>query len=160
MAEFELKNDYFEFNGSIKQQLSETAIGTKFSPLYACIFIDKLETNFLKTQTLKPLVWFRYIDDDFFLWTYGEENIKRFLDNLNNYDPNIKFTHEYSKKEIPLFHLKVGIKNGNITTDLYVEDTDRHQYLHYASAHPYHTKKSVVFSQVLRLDRLCTFEKD
>ena len=45
MAEFALKNNYFEFNGSIKQQLSGTAIGTKFAPPYACIFMDKLETN-------------------------------------------------------------------------------------------------------------------
>ena len=122
--------------------------------------MDKLETNFLKTQTLQPLVWFRYIDDVFLLWTHGEGNLKRFLEELNNYDPNIKFTHEYSKKEIPFLNLKVGIKDGKITTDLYVKDTDRHQYLHYTSAHPYHTNKSVVFSQALRLSRLCTYEKD
>ena len=54
----------------------------------------------------------------------------------------------------------MGIKDGKITTDLYVKDTDRHQYLHYTSAHPYHTKKSVIFSQALRLSRLCTYEKD
>ena len=122
--------------------------------------MDKLETNFLKTQTLQPLVWFRYIDDVFFLQTHGEENLKRFLCNLDDYDPNIKFTHQDSKKEIPFLDLKVGIKNGNITTDLYVKDTDRHQYLHYTSAHPYHTKKSVVFGQALCLGRLCTLEKD
>ena len=122
--------------------------------------MDKRETNFLKTQTSRPLVWFRYIDDIFFLWTHGEEKLKQFLGNLNNYDPNIKFTREYSKKEIPFLDLKVCIKNGNITTDLYVRDTDRHQYLRYTSAHPYHTKTSVVFSQALRLSRLCTFKKD
>ena len=159
MAEFVLKNNYFEFNGSIKQQISGTAIGTKFAPPYVCIFIDKFETNFLKTQTLQPLVRFKYIDV-FFLWNYGEENLKQFLYNLNNYDPNLKVTHEYSKKEIPFLDLKVGIENGDITTDLCVKDTDRHQHLHYTSAHPYHTKKPVVFSQVLRLSGLCTFEKD
>ena len=130
MAEFVLRNNYFEFNGSIKQQLSGTTIGKKFAPPYACIFMDKLETNFLKTQTLGPLMWFRYIDD-VSLWTHGEENLNWFLDNLNNYDPYMKFTHEYSKDEIPFFDLKVGIKNSIITTDLYVKDTDRHQYLHY-----------------------------
>ena len=52
MAEFVLKNDYFEFNESIKQQISGTAIGTKFAPPYACIFMDKLETNFLKTSLI------------------------------------------------------------------------------------------------------------
>ena len=38
MAEFVLKNNYFEFNGSIKQQLSGTAIGTKF-PLHMLVFL-------------------------------------------------------------------------------------------------------------------------
>ena len=160
MAEFVLKNNYFEFNGSIKQQLSGTAIGTKFAPPYACLFMDKLETNFLKTQKLQPLVWLRYIDDVFFLWTHGEEKLTQFLEDLNAFDSNIKFTHEYNRKEIPFLDLKVGIKDGKITTNLYVKDTDRHQYLQYTSAHPHHTKRSVVFSQTLRISRLCTFERD
>ena len=46
MAEFVLKNNYFEFGNKIKQQISVTAIGTKFSPLYACIFMNDLETKF------------------------------------------------------------------------------------------------------------------
>ena len=32
MAEFLLKNNFFEFNGSVKQQVSGTAIGTKCEP--------------------------------------------------------------------------------------------------------------------------------
>ena len=47
-----------------------------------------------------------------------------------------------------------------INTDLYVKDTDSHQYLHYTSAHPYHTKMSVVFSRALRFSHLCALEKD
>ena len=61
---------------------------------------------------------------------------------------------------MPFLDLKGGIKDGKITTDLYVKDTGRHQYLHYISAYPYHTKRLVVFSQALRLSRLCTYEKD
>ena len=45
MAEFVLKNNYFEFNGQVKHQISGTAIGTKFEPTHACIFIDEIETN-------------------------------------------------------------------------------------------------------------------
>ena len=37
MAEFVLKNNFFEFNGSVKQQVSGTAIGTKRAPNYVCI---------------------------------------------------------------------------------------------------------------------------
>ena len=43
---------------------------------------------------------------------------------------------------------------------MYVKPTDRHQYSHYLSAHPYHTKKSVVFIEALRISRLCSSEKD
>ena len=50
LAEFVLKNNFFEFNNEIKQHISGTAIGTKFDPPYACIFMDKIETDFLKTQ--------------------------------------------------------------------------------------------------------------
>ena len=39
MAEFVLKNNYFEFNSSVKHQISGTGIGTKFPSPYACIYI-------------------------------------------------------------------------------------------------------------------------
>ena len=56
MAEFVLKNNYFEFNGQFKHQISGTAIGTKFAPTYACIFMDEKENKFLETQEFQPLV--------------------------------------------------------------------------------------------------------
>ena len=34
MVEFELENNYFEFDGKVKQQVSGTEIGTKFAPSY------------------------------------------------------------------------------------------------------------------------------
>ena len=45
-------------------------------------------------------------------------------------------------------------------TDLHIKATDFHQYLEYTSSHPDHTKKSIVYSQLLRLSRLCSFEED
>ena len=66
MAEFFLKNNLFEFNRKVFQQISGTAIGTKFAPPYACIFKDRVEQDFLETQELQPLLWLRYIDDIFF----------------------------------------------------------------------------------------------
>ena len=56
MTEFVLKNNYFEFNGKVGKQISGTATGTKFAPPYACIFMDQVETEFLKTQKHKPVV--------------------------------------------------------------------------------------------------------
>ena len=51
IAEFVLKNNFFEFDANIYQQISCTAIGRKFAP-HACIFMDQLETKFLENQNL------------------------------------------------------------------------------------------------------------
>ena len=109
MAEVVLKNNYFGFNGQVKHQILGTAIGTKFAPIYACIFMDEIETKFLETQEFQPLVWFRYIDNVFFIWT---------------------------------------------------KSTDKHQYLYYTSAHPAHTKRSIIYSQPLRMSRICSYKTE
>ena len=57
MAEFVLKNNFFEFNGQIKQQISGTTIGTKCVPTYVCIYMDKVEGEFLAKQEYKPFTW-------------------------------------------------------------------------------------------------------
>ena len=47
----------------IYQDKSGTAIGTKFKPRFACIFMDEVETEFLKSE---PFLWLRYINGIFF----------------------------------------------------------------------------------------------
>ena len=51
MTEFVLNNNYCEFNGQVKHQISGTDIGNKFAPTYACIFTDEIEINFLQTKS-------------------------------------------------------------------------------------------------------------
>ena len=50
--------------------------------------------------------------------------------------------------------MKVGFENSTMIINLYVKSTDRHQYLCYFSAHSNHTKRSVVFSQTLRINNV------
>ena len=58
------------------------------------------------------LVWFRYIDDVFFIWTHGKEKLEEFLKYLNNYHPNIKFTQEFNKENILFLDVKVSLSGG------------------------------------------------
>ena len=48
MTEFGLKNNFSEFDTNVYQQISGIAIGTKFAPPYAWIFMNQLETKFLE----------------------------------------------------------------------------------------------------------------
>ena len=63
MVDFVLKNNSFEFNGQIKQQIPGAAIDTQFAPPCMCLLIEKIA--FLKTQELQHLVWFRYTENIF-----------------------------------------------------------------------------------------------
>ena len=82
MVDFVLKNNFFEFNGEVKRQKSGTAIGTKFAPPYACIFMDAVETEFLTSQYLQPFVWLLYINDIFLYGLMEKKNSFSFLMNL------------------------------------------------------------------------------
>ena len=49
------------------KQLRGTAIGTTFAPPYAIIFMAYLEEKILKDIELQPRIWWKYIDDIFFI---------------------------------------------------------------------------------------------
>ena len=130
MAQFVLQNKFFEFNNDVLQQISGTAIGTKFAPPYACIFIDQIETKFLRTQSHQPMIWFRYIEDIFFIWIHGEEKLEKFMADFNAFNTNIQSTYESSKKSIAFLDLDVALFNGRLESTVQGKPTDRHQYLH------------------------------
>ena len=66
----------------------------------------------------------RYIDDIFFIWTHSEQELERFLKELNNFTPKLSFTHEASKNCIPFLDLKVELTDGKLETNLYMKPTD------------------------------------
>ena len=144
----------------MKHQISGTAIGTKFAPSYACIYMDYMESQFLKNEQIQRCIWFRYIDYIFFIWTASEKELHDFLERLNNFHPNLKFTHECSRQEINFLHVTVRVNHGEFIINLYCKPTDSHQYLHFESCHPSHTKSSIIFSQALRMRRICSKKSD
>ena len=111
--------------------------------------MDKMEGEFLEKYENKSLIWLRYNVDIFFIWTHGEDKLETFLENLKQFHPNIKFTHESSTESILFLDLRVKLSQGKLETDLHIKPRDRHQYLHYSSSHPGHTKRSIVYEQTL-----------
>jgi len=157
MADLVLKKNVFEFNSEFFLQLSGTAIGTKMAPAYANAFMHIFERGLLSTATLLPDKWFRYIDDIFLIWTHGEEKLYDFLRFINSIIPNIQFTCEFSSKRVNFLDVSVSLDTtGVLITDLYTKSTDTHQYLLASSCHPNHTKRSIAYSQALRILRICS----
>ena len=56
-----------------------------------------LKLEFLKNQEIQPWTWLRYIGDIFFIWTGNETQLVHFMDKVNSYHPNLKFTVKWSQ---------------------------------------------------------------
>ena len=76
------------------------------------------------------------------------------------------FTHIYifiesvlERKSISLM-LLLRLNHGEFITDVCCKPTDGHQYLHFKSCHPSHTKSSIIFSQALHMKIICNKRSD
>ena len=115
-----------------------------------------LEEKILSASEKKPMIWWRYIDDIFFIWEHGEESLEKFLNKLNSFHPTIKFTAEYSKGTINFLDVNIRLVGGQLMTDLFVKPTDTHLFLDPSSSHPYQCKEGTPSSQALWLNRICS----
>ena len=96
------------------------------------------------------------------IWTHGENQLQEFLHNLNRFHTSIKFTWNTSISEsrVEFLDVSLAVEDKRLEYELYTKPTDCHQYLHYKSCHPNHIKRSIIYSQALRVSkRYCNLEK-
>lgn len=150
-----LENNHFQFNNDNYLQKMGTAMGSPMAPAYASLFMGKLEQDFLKSRSLVPSIWFRFLDDIFMVWDHSLESLHSFIDALNSFHPSIKFTCNISTKKVNFLDVTVSkSENLNFVTDVYVKCTNVHQYVEYSSCHPKSCKNGIPYSQGKRYRRI------
>ena len=82
----------------------------------------------------------------FFIWEYGKESLKKFLNKLNSFHPTIKFIAEYSKETIDFLDVNIRLVEGKLMTDMFVKRTNSYQFLDLSSSHPYYCKNTIELS--------------
>ena len=147
-------------------QINGTAMGTPTAPSYANIFLADIENKMLaeyyENYKIKPLIWLRYLDDIFTIWTNGEEQLNHFLNFLQTYShekqlqTKLAFDIFTSKESVSFLDVQITALNGTLITDIFSKKTDSHFYLRKESCHPVHCKKGLIQSQMLRLRRICS----
>ena len=65
-------------------------------------FEEKMLEGFEK----KPVIWWRYIGDIFFIWEHGEVSLKVFIEQVNMFHSTRKFTADYSKEEENILNVR------------------------------------------------------
>ena len=151
MMEFILKENCFQFLDGFYRQIHGTAMGSKCAPPYACIYMGSFESKKILPLSNLILLWKRFIDDIFFIFTGSEEELLTLFEKINLLHPSIKFTFEYSHEKINFLDTCIHIDESNkLYSSLYTKPTDTFALLHYNSFHPENTKTSIIYSQALR----------
>ena len=155
-----LKMNYFQFNNELYLQTSGTAMGTRFAPNYAIIFMAEVEEEFLTSSTWKPRIWIRFIDEIFMVWQYNLNQLEQFIEELNNFHPTIKFTKEVSEFGLSFLDTFVYKEDGILKTRVYHKSTDNKQYPLYPSCHPKQHKDAIPYGLLVRAKRICSKQEE
>ena len=147
----------FVFNSINYLQIMGCAMGTICAPAYANIFMAQFEKQHIYPYIKnKSILYLRYIDDIFMIWTGTKQELLIFFENLNSKHKTIKFEHNISHSRISFLDTLIYIdKNNTLQTTLYRKPTDQQSYLHAHSDHPKSLKRSIPYSQALRIKTIC-----
>ena len=155
-----LENNHFQFNSDNYLQKMGTAMGNPMTPAYASLFMGKLEQDFLKSRSLAPSIWLRFLDDIFMVWDHSIESLHSFIDALNSFHPPIKFTYNISTKTVNCLEISDSkFENLEFVTNVYVKSTNVRQYVEYSSCHPKSCKNGIPYSQGKRYRRIISNDK-
>ena len=181
-----MRHNIFEFDGELYRQLSGVAMGTRAAPSLANIFCAEIDEEIVKLAEKyndktdidkNPLLLFkRFLDDMLLLWTGTNADLHKFLSEINNIHPSIKFTATHTKKStqnddtpdcdceaaegVAFLDTFLSIRAGRISSKLFRKPSDRNMLLMPTSAHAPHTAKSIPYSLHLRLVRLHTEQEE
>lgn len=165
LLEISLTKNDFIFDDKVYLQVKGTAMGKKFAPAYANIYMADWEDTVFPKCTKKPLVYFRYLDDIFGIWTHSEEDFEKFVKTLNEHHPSIQL--DPTLHDLEVHFLDVTIYKGpnfhntkKLDTKVYFKPTDTHALLHRSSFHPKHVFKGIYKSQLIRFNRICSNPQD
>lgn len=129
------RND-FEFNGEHFLQVHRTAMGKKFAPTYANIYMADWEATLFLGLSVTPDLYFRYLDDIFGVWSQSPLAFEQFITTANNHHPTIKLTAQTHNDMInfldtTVFFTSVGADgNKKLLAKIYFKPTDTHSLLH------------------------------
>ena len=165
LLEITLRNNDFVFDNEYFLQICGTAMGKTYAPGLADLYLRRFDQLARNGFYLKPLWYFRFLDDTFFVWTGSLEQLKEYETFLNGIIPGIVITLNVSPISVnfldtTIFKKSINTSESELLTKVYFKETDTHQLLHKDSYHPLHTAKGVLKSQILRFQRISSTYDD
>ncbi|KAJ1155488.1 hypothetical protein NDU88_008218 [Pleurodeles waltl] len=152
-----MDNNIFLHEGSWYRQQQGVAIGAKFSPSFAKLYMGHFEHHHLWTKgpqelTQHILYWGRYIDDVLLFWSGDHMSLDRFIQYLNVNSYNINFTSSISSVSVDFLDVTLYTEGNHICSKLFRKATASNSI---SSAHPHAQIKAIPFGEAVRVRRNC-----
>ncbi|KAJ1152082.1 hypothetical protein NDU88_004859 [Pleurodeles waltl] len=149
-----LENNVFLHDGRWYRQCQGVAMGAKFSPSYANLYMGQFEKKHLWSNcppdlTEHILYWGRYIDDILAIWTGNVSDLNILIKHLNTNDFNLVFTHKMDTTKIEFLDLLLYITDNKIMSRLYRKPTACNSVLHAHSAHPLSQIRAIPYGEMI-----------
>ena len=117
LLKISLEHNDFLFDSNWNLQIFGIAMGKRFAPNYANLFMAEWGKQALRKCKILPLFYLRYLDDIFGIWTLGDDEYRVFLDTLNIHQNCVKLTSVTSKQSTDFLDTTIFKGNALIRMD-------------------------------------------
>ena len=141
-------------------------MGTAVAPLLANIYMFVEEQKILDRGEVKPLVYYRYIDDIFAIFHREDvNNYIRFFNAITDNAPSMKFTITESDQSVNFLDLTIHKgdrfrEGGRLDVKIFEKELNKYLYIPRISYHPEKLKASFIKTEIIRFIRNSSSEKD
>ncbi|CAM4846375.1 unnamed protein product [Rotaria magnacalcarata] len=158
LASIILKDNAFAYGKKIYKQTTGGAMGSSLTLTSANLFMAKWQKNIVEEQTKTGEFYGRYIDDIFMTWNRSEEELRKFLDDVNTWHPNIKLDYKIGNS-LPFLDVQLTNHNGILSTSVYHKSAAEPYVIPFTSDHPRHVFINIIQTCLARAVRYSsTFE--
>jgi hypothetical protein len=143
------KNQLFQLNGKLYQQVNGVAMGSPLGPLMANTFMCSIEQKLVDNNRI-PSFYHRFVDDTI-TTQRSLASAEDFLNTLNNCHPSLNFTMECEVNgKLPFLGMEAIRTHGHIETKVHVKPTITGLLLHYQSHVDRRYKSSLIITMLNR----------
>ncbi|CAF1982636.1 unnamed protein product, partial [Rotaria magnacalcarata] len=158
LASIILKDNVFAYGKKIYKQTTGGAMGSSLTLTLANIFMSNWQKKLVEEQTKTGEFYGRYIDDIFMTWNRSEEELRKLLDDVNTWHPNIKLDYKIGKS-LPFLDVQLTNNNGILSTSVYHKPAAEPYVTPFTSDHPRHVFSNIIKTSIERATRYSsTFE--
>ena len=153
------KDQLFQFNGQLYEQIDGVAMGSPLGPLLANVFMCHIE-DILQHDGKLPAYYKRYVDDTLTIMP-DSDTADNFLKELNQVHTSLKFTKEVEENgTLPFLGILLLNRAPNIDTKVHVKPTNTGLLLHYQSHVDERYKRNLISTMLERGYRISSSWKE